>query len=131
MRISPARGEEIARVLEGAVRDGGFSLAVLGDLEGFPVASAAAPGENADSKAAAMALVQRSATQARAQLGLGATDEILLNDDRGRRLVCRPLRAGENELILVVLIPERRQSYRLITSRALRDVRRIFETVGE
>lgn len=50
MEKSPVRGGEITRVLEGAVREGGFSLALLGDLEGFPVASAAAPGEDTDRK---------------------------------------------------------------------------------
>jgi predicted regulator of Ras-like GTPase activity (Roadblock/LC7/MglB family) len=127
MQIAAGRGDELARLLQRVLQEGGFSLALLGDLDGFLVASAAAAGEEADSRAAAVALVQRSASQARSQLGLGLTDEILLHDDRGRRLVCRPLRAGGNDLILVVLVPEKRIPYRSITNRALREIQRIFD----
>ena len=129
--ITPSRGEQLGNLLTDILRDGGFSLALLGDLEGFPVAWATAPGEVAEARAAAVALMQRSAAQARAQLGLGTTDEIMLHDDRGRRLVCRPFRAGDNELILIVLVPGSQQPYRMMTNRALREVQRILGSAGE
>jgi predicted regulator of Ras-like GTPase activity (Roadblock/LC7/MglB family) len=118
-------------LLADVLRDGGFSMALLGDEDGFPVASAVAPGEEAEARAAAVALMQRSASQARARLGLGTTDEIMLHDDRGRRLVCRPFHAGDHDLILIVLVPERRQPYRKTTNRALRDLRRMLESGRE
>jgi predicted regulator of Ras-like GTPase activity (Roadblock/LC7/MglB family) len=131
MQIAPSRGEELSKLLRGLLQEGGFSLALLGDLDGFPVASAAAAGEEAEAGAAAVALVQRSASQARAQLGLSPTDEIILHDNRGRRLVCRPLRAGQNDLILVVLMKEKGRPYRSITNRALREIRRMFDADTE
>ncbi len=126
-----AREQQLGSLLTDVLRDGGFSLALLGDLDGFPVASAMTPGENEEARAAAAALMQRSASAARAQLGMGETDEIMLHDDLGRRLVCRPFRAAESDLILIVLVPGRRQPYRKVTNRALRQVQRILETGGE
>jgi predicted regulator of Ras-like GTPase activity (Roadblock/LC7/MglB family) len=122
-----ARGEQLGSLLSDVLRDGGFSLALLGDRDGFAVASAVAPGESEEASAAAVALMQRSASEARAHLGLGTTDEIMLHDDLGRRLVCRPFRAGESDLILIVIVPGRRQSYRKVTNRAVREFQRILE----
>jgi len=129
--IITGQDDRLRSLLADVLCEGGFSLAVLGDRDGFPVASAVAPAEQAEARAAAVALLQRSATEARAQLGLGTTDEIMLHDDLGRRLVCRPFRAGENDLILIVLVPGRRQPYRKVTNRALRDIQRILEPDGE
>jgi predicted regulator of Ras-like GTPase activity (Roadblock/LC7/MglB family) len=126
-----ARGEQLGSLLSDVLRDGGFSLALLGDRDGFPVASAVAPGENEEASAAAVALMQRSASEARAHLGLGTTDEIMLHDELGRRLVCRPFRAGDSELILIVIVPGRRQPYRKVTNRAVREFQRIFDTGRE
>jgi len=129
--LAPSRGEQLGALLNDTLNAGGFSLVLLGDLEGFPVAWASAPGEEAEARAAAVALMQRSAAQARAQLGLGVTDEITLHDDRGRRLVCRPFRAGDDDLILIVLVPGSQQAYRKTTNRALREIQRIIGSPGE
>ena len=101
---------------------GGFVASVLSDRQGFLIAAAVAAGHDPDVQSAVVAQVQNAISHVRGQLGMGQTDEIAVADSSGRRLVCRLFRAGDQELILAVLVPTR-ASYRRLTNRAIRDIR--------
>ncbi|RME51454.1 MAG: hypothetical protein D6796_00835 [Caldilineae bacterium] len=104
--------------------EGNFPIAVITDRHGFPLASAANAEEDPDIQSAVVALIQKTAIQAQSQLGMAPTDEISIYDAEGRRLVCRPFDVNRHTLILAVLVPDKRQSYRRLTNRVIRNVRR-------
>lgn len=114
---------QLARLLASMNNEGGFPIAVLTDRQGFPIASAAAPDQDPETQSAVVALVQKTAAQVQQQLGLAQTDEISLYDTNGRRLVCRPLNANGHEMILAVLVPDKRQSYRRLTNKTVKAIR--------
>ncbi len=115
---------ELAQLLGHMNKQGGFPIAVITDRHGFPLASAAAPGQDADIQSAVVALIQKTAAQARDQLGMAQTDEISLFDTAGRRLVCRPFTVNNQNLILAVLVPDRRQTYRRLTNKTVSAIKR-------
>lgn len=122
--VSKSGSTELAQYLLNMNEQGGFPIAVLTDRHGFPIASAADPNQDPEIQSAVVALIQKTAAQASHQLGMAQTDEISLYDAEGRRLVCRPFRANEYEMILAVLVPDRHQSYRRLTNQAINAIRR-------
>ncbi len=115
---------EITHLLAEMNKKGDFPISVLADSQGFPIAFAAAPDQDPAIQSAVVALVQKSAVQAGNQLGMSQTDEISLYDTEGRRLVCRPFNVNGHDLILAVLMTDRRQSYRRLTNTAVNAVKR-------
>ncbi len=113
---------EIAEQLAVMNAEGSFSISVLTDLAGFPIAWAAQGDQDPDMQAAVVALIQKTARQVRDQLGMAQMDEISVFDAKGQRLVCRPFTANGHELILAVLVPSRDQTYRRLTNRAVRAI---------
>jgi predicted regulator of Ras-like GTPase activity (Roadblock/LC7/MglB family) len=109
---------------------GDFSISILTDQHGFPLAAAAAPDQDPETQAAVVALVQKTAVQAHHQLGMAQTDEISLFDADGQRLVCRPFNANGYDMILAVRIPNRGQTYRRLTNRMIQDVRHVWKLPG-
>ena len=126
MRPKPGSAR-LAEVLMEMNREGDFSISILTDRQGFPIASAAQPGQDPDVQAAVVALVQKTAVQARQQLGMAQTDEISLYDADGQRLVCRPFDANGHDMILAVRIPNRHQSYRRLTNQAINQICRTWK----
>jgi predicted regulator of Ras-like GTPase activity (Roadblock/LC7/MglB family) len=110
---------EISQLLNTMNAEGGFPISVLTDRHGFPIASAANAGQNADTQSAVVAMVQKTASQVRDQLGMAQTDEISLYDTDGRRLVCRPFSVNGHDMILAVLVADRKSSYRRLTNQAV------------
>ncbi len=126
--VKPKAGSaRLAELLAEMNAEGGFSISLLTDRHGFPIASATQAGQDPDVQAAVVALVQKTAVQARQQLGMAATDEISLFDAEGQRLICRPFDANGYDMILAVRIPHRHQSYRRLTNVAIQTVRRIWK----
>lgn len=117
---------KIAELLAGMNEEGGYPISILADRHGFLIASAAAENEDPDTQSAVVALVQKTAVQAGDQLGLGQTDEISLYDARGQKLVCRPFVANGYEMILAVLVPRRRQSYRQLTNDMIKAIQSMW-----
>ena len=111
-------------VLQSLNAAGGFLVTVLTDSEGLVLASAPAPGWDAEKQAAVVALIQRAARQSE-DVSLGSTDEISIRDVSGRRLVCRPFEVDGQVLLLSVLAAEGK-AYRRLTNVAVRDVRRAW-----
>ncbi len=118
---------ELSKLLTEMNDEGGFPISILTDRQGFPIASAAAPGQDPDRQSAVVALVQKTAVQVQEQLGMAQTDEISVFDADGQRLVCRPFKAKEHNLILAVLVPDRNQSYRRLTTKAVIAIRRAWK----
>ncbi len=99
----------------------GFTAVVLTDASGFPLASSLGGG-SAEAPAAMAALIQRVAEQARSHVGLGAMDEVTMNDEAGQRLVCRWFSAGSHKLILAIKVPPQ-MSYRRATNQAVKQIK--------
>jgi predicted regulator of Ras-like GTPase activity (Roadblock/LC7/MglB family) len=117
---------QLADVLAGMNAQGGYTLAVLTDRHGFPIAWSAAAGQDPELPSAVVALVQKTAGQVREQLGMAQTDEIALRHSDGRLLVCRPFDANGHELILAVLVAGRHTSYRRLTNQAVSAIQRLW-----
>ncbi len=125
---TPTSGStELAQLLANMNEQGGFPIAVLTDRQGLPIASAASPDQNPEMQSALVALVQKTATQVSDQLGMAQTDEISLFDTEGQRLVCRPFTVNEHNMILAVLVPNKHQSYRRLTNKAVTAIQRCWE----
>jgi predicted regulator of Ras-like GTPase activity (Roadblock/LC7/MglB family) len=124
---SKSGSAKLSELLAEMNEHGQFSISVLTDQHGFPIAAAAQPGEDAETQSAVVALVQKTAVQAHNQLGMAQTDEISLFDADGQRLVCRPFNAKGFDMILAVRIPNRNQSYRRLTNQMITAVRRIWK----
>ncbi len=107
--------------------NGNFSITVLTDSQGLPIASAAMPGFDPERQSAVVAVIQRMAEQAGNRLGLDM-DEICLNAANGHRLVCRNFQAGSNQLILAVLIKNRDQSHRRLTNQAILNITQVWKS---
>ena len=117
---------KLSDILAEMNEQGQFSISILTDQQGFPLASASAEGEDPDTQSAVVALVQKTAVQAHNQLGMGQTDEISLFDASGQRLVCRPFAANGYDMILAVRIPKRKQTYRRLTNNAIISIRQLW-----
>jgi predicted regulator of Ras-like GTPase activity (Roadblock/LC7/MglB family) len=117
---------ELANLLTIMNEQGGFPVAILTDRHGFPIASAAGPGQDPETQAAVVALVQKTAVQVRDQLGMAQTDEISLFAADGQRLVCRPFSANSHDLILAVVVPDKQKSYRRLTTQTVNAIRRAW-----
>jgi predicted regulator of Ras-like GTPase activity (Roadblock/LC7/MglB family) len=119
-----SRRNEFATLLADMNKEGGFLLAVLADWQSLSIASATAPDQDPDTRSAVVALVQKTTAQVHDQLGMAQTDEISMYDVSGQRLVCRPFNASEHDMILAVLVPNERQSYRPLTNKAVNAIHR-------
>lgn len=125
--LSNSGATQLANVLAKMNAEGGFPIAILTDMEGFPIAWAAKPNQDPDLQSAVVALIQKTAAQVRHQLGMAQTDEISVYDRSGQRLVCRPFYANEHHVILAVLVTDKKQAYRQLTNTAIREIQRIWK----
>ena len=112
-------------------RDGNFPLAILTDVQGLAIASAGRDGMDLDRQSAVVAFIQKTAVQVTKQLGMGMTDEISLYYETGKRLVCRPFRVNDHELILAVIVPEKNLTYRRATNHAINEIRQTWKHFWE
>lgn len=126
-KLPKSGSTELARLLIDMNEQGGFPIAVITDRQGFPIAFAADPGQDPETKSAVVALVQKTAAQVRDQLGMAQTDELSMFDTNGQRLVCRPFSANGHNMILAVLVPDKHQSYRRLTNKTVNAIRRIWK----
>jgi len=111
-------------VLQSLNAMGGYLVTVLTDADGLVLASAPAPGWDADKQAGVVALIQRAARQAQ-MVSLGLTDEISIRDVNGRRLICRLFEVDGKTLLLSILADEGKP-YRRLTNAAVRGIRRVW-----
>lgn len=121
---------KLHQLLANLNQDGKYSISVLTDSQGLPIASSAKTGFDPERQSAVVALVQRTAEQAGSRLGLDM-EEICLNASDGQRLVCRPFTIGSSQLILAVLMSSREQSYRRLTSQAIQSISKVWKSYWE
>jgi predicted regulator of Ras-like GTPase activity (Roadblock/LC7/MglB family) len=117
----------LANILKDLVSQGGFTIAVLTDSNGLPLASSDVDQETSEAQSAVVAQVQNVVLRALGHLSMSAPEEISLNDVDGRKLVCRQFSSGETMVYLAVLIPNRVKSYRLLMNKAIRSVQNIWD----
>lgn len=109
-------------------KEGSFIASVLASEDGLPIASAPKPSPyDADTIAAMVTLVKDFIQQAQTHIGLANVDEVSMIVEDHSRLVCRYFAAGKQSFVLAVLVPSH-QSYRRITSRAVREIQTLWTT---
>lgn len=126
-KVSSTGSLLLSEVLQEMNQEGNFSISVLTDRQGFPLAAASKEGEDPEMQSAVVALIQKTARQTENQLGMSETDEISLFDTQGNRLVCRPFSVNGRYLILAVQMPDRNQPYRRLTNKAIREIQRAWK----
>jgi len=105
----------------------GFPVSVLTNSQGLLIASSASDeGQDPNKQSAVVAKVREVAHLVRSQLDMGVTDEITVNDENGKRLVCRPISVNGHDLILAVVVSSRGKAYRRATNNAIRGIRRAW-----
>ena len=119
-------------ILHDLADQGGFQAVALVSADGLPLAWATAEKNRAsrrpfeeDELAAMVSLVRDVIEMAQKRLGMGAVDEVSVVTDEHQRLVCRYFEAGSEALILVLVAPPR-QTYRRLTSVAIRAIQRAW-----
>lgn len=119
---------ELNSILTKMNEEGKFLISVLTDEQGLAIASATSQGIDPERHSAVVAFVQKTAMQVNKQLGLGAADEVCLNDAEGQRLVCRAVHVAGHDLILAVLMSDRTQPYRRITNSAIARINPVWSS---
>lgn len=114
----------LAGILTRMNQDGGFSVSILTDQHGFPIASSSLVEADSTRQSAVVAMVQRTAQYAADHLEMSATEEICLSDVGGQVLVCRLFVAKDHPLILAVLMADRTKPHRRLTNGAIAAIRR-------
>ena len=110
-------------------REGGFSNSILTDASGFLLASSKSEKEqNLEYQTASVALIQKTIKQANKRLGLGLPEEFSLSTTDGQNLVCRPFQMDGYELVLAIILANRRQRYRRITEKTIIEIRKTLNT---
>jgi predicted regulator of Ras-like GTPase activity (Roadblock/LC7/MglB family) len=117
--------EEILRQMN---KDGSFTASVLASEDGLPIAFDPHPSPyDADTIAAMVTLVKEFIQQAQTRIGLANVDEVSMVVEDHSRLVCRYFTAGKQSFILAVFVPSH-QSYRRVTTRAVREMQALWTT---
>jgi len=119
--------KEVEQYLHELNAKGNFALTSLTDVDGFSLITVKSPECcEPDIYAAVAARLQRTAEQARSHLGMVPVDEVSTTFEDGRRLVCRPFVANNQNLILSIVV-SKKHSYRQLTNRAIRYIKHEWE----
>jgi predicted regulator of Ras-like GTPase activity (Roadblock/LC7/MglB family) len=125
---SPENGpEQLNRLLSQFVQDGGFSICVLTDRNGLPIASACDREMDPERQAAIVGLIEKNGVVVAEGLGFERASEISFSYDRGRRLICKFFQAGGHDLILALTVEERQKTYRRSLKRLAASIRDVWE----
>ncbi len=123
---APFEPTPFEEVLQKMNDQGHFRAAVLAGKDGLPIATVSSIYDT-DTAAAMVALLQSVSKEAREQLGMAEMDEVTIFDRDRMRLVCRYLIVDGEELILAVIVPPNRY-YRRLTTWAMREIQKLWET---
>lgn len=121
--------DSLRAVLAHMHAQGRFSATFLTSRHGLPMVVIAGD-QSRDVISANAALLQRISTGMQDQLGMPAIDEVTIYGRDRTRLVCRPFSVNGDELILAVVVGQRR-NYRQLTNRAIRQIQRLMAESGE
>jgi predicted regulator of Ras-like GTPase activity (Roadblock/LC7/MglB family) len=117
---------DIRSILTELNEQGGFNISILTDVQGLPIASASRDGVDPEQHSANVAIMQKSISQLVNRLGMKETDEISIFDSAGQRLVCRPIQVNSHNLILAVIVPDKRKAYRKVLNHSVSQIRRVW-----
>lgn len=118
--------DTLTQYLEDMNQEGDFLASVVTDQNGLPIVFAAREGFDTDRQSATVALVKKIITQNERRLGMSQAEEISIVDSDGQLMICRAFSANNYELILAVLMANRQQTYRRITTRAINQISRVW-----
>ncbi len=113
----------IQSILMEAKHAGAFERILLTDNQGLPIASSMDDIEQSEVYAAVVSMIQKLATQINQALQSSSTAEFVLDGIDGKRLVIRPFKVKETELLLSVLIPDHQSSYRRLLAKTIRSIK--------
>ena len=116
--------DSLIQLLEEMNQSGDFLVSMITDQNGLPIVFANREGFDPERQSATIAMVKKTITQNEKRLGISETKEINIVDAEGHLLVCRSFIVNGNELTLAVLMANRMQSYRRITSHAISEISR-------
>ncbi len=103
-------------------KTGHFTTSVLASEDGLPVAAAPSPSPyDTDTLAAMVTLVKDFIQQTQTRLGLAEVDEVSIVVGDRSRLICRYFIAEGRPFVLALIAPPH-QSYRRLTSQAIREL---------
>jgi predicted regulator of Ras-like GTPase activity (Roadblock/LC7/MglB family) len=128
MAIGDYRGSMLDRRLALLSREGGFPAAYILNSDGL-VMGGISPKYDQMMMSAMASLVIDVIKRSESLLQFKHTDEISLVDDDKNRLVCRPFDVGKKNpsVLILTLITLINQPYRMLTNRAIRDLKTMWE----
>jgi predicted regulator of Ras-like GTPase activity (Roadblock/LC7/MglB family) len=116
----PSRQTALERTLRSLIQQGDFRGAVVASIDGLPLAMA---GRCTDKELMAGVAAWLKEFAERTHVSL---DEIVTRDTQGNQFVSRYFNIGNDPLLLAVNIPPGK-SHRRLTSKAIREIQRIWE----
>jgi predicted regulator of Ras-like GTPase activity (Roadblock/LC7/MglB family) len=122
---APTAYQSLQTLLNDLNLQGGYSVTVLTDENGLPIASSSGNEDGVEMQAAVVSKVEKIISQVKPQLGMAATDEISLNDVNGKKLVCRTFTTNGCEFTLAILMGSRDKSYRRLTNKTIVRIQRM------
>lgn len=130
-KTTTSGSKELNQILSNLNQEGEFSISVLTDEQGLPIASSTANGLDPDRQSAVVAVVQRTTLQVGKRLSMAQADEMALFTVDGQRLIVRFFTTTKHNLILAITIPNKEQTYRRLTNQAITDIRRVWSQYWE
>ncbi len=118
--------DTLTSLLEEMNRVGNFLISVVTDQNGLPIFFAAREGFDPERQSATVAMVKKTITQNERHLGISQAEEISIVDTDGHLLICRSFTANNYDLTLAVLMANRQQTYRRITTHAIHQISRVW-----
>lgn len=118
--------DTLTKLLEDMNQAGDFLVSMVTDINGFPVVYATREGFDTERLGATISMVKKTISQNEKRLGISATSEISIVDSDGLLLICRSFTARAHELTLAVLMANRQQSYRRITTHTMNEISRVW-----
>lgn len=116
--------KDLVDLLNQMTASGGFSISVLTDENGFPIAYSGGSEDTSEVQSAAVAQIQKMVLRVLDHISMAEPDELALNDVNGAKLVCRSFQAGDTRLFLAVQIPDRHKSYRKLMNQVIRSIQK-------
>jgi predicted regulator of Ras-like GTPase activity (Roadblock/LC7/MglB family) len=123
--------EILSSILSEMNVESGFSISVLTDKEGLPIAWASDTASDPERQSAVVAFVQKTAVQVSKQLDMAEAEEIAFSWEDGQHFICRPFKIDGNGFILAVLISSRNQSYRRAPHTAIVNIQKMWKKYWE
>jgi len=122
LEVKTSTASELTQILEKMNKDGNFLMSVVTDQNGLPIVFSSREGFDPERQSATVAMIKKTIVQNEKRLGIAQAEEINIIDSNGHLLVCRSFMANKNDLTLAVLVPDRRQTYRRITTQTINQI---------